>query len=76
MPAKGVPSQLTEEAMVLMSIFAVMHENEVRLERCLQRLEKLLNRRALKREKAGLELPNDGFFASGPVEKKQIVAGF
>lgn len=54
--------------MVLMSILRVVDENDVRFEG-LQRFEKLLNRRSLKGKKAGLELLDDGFFATGAVEK-------
>jgi len=53
--AKGVPREIGEHAMVLMPVLTVVREHDVRLER-FQRLEKALDRLALKRKEAAAKI--------------------
>jgi hypothetical protein len=57
--AKCVPGQIGEEPMILVTVFAIMSEDDIRFEGTLQRFEIFLNQLFLSREETGPETLQD-----------------
>jgi diadenosine tetraphosphate (Ap4A) HIT family hydrolase len=72
---KGVPSQIRDDSMVLVTVFAVVSEYQVRLKHSLQILKRLLNRFTLEREEAAAEIMDDDLRIRNAFEE-QPRAGF
>src|SRR5262245_11114760 len=66
---EGVPGQIREHPMILMTVVAIVCEHEVGAKR-LERFEIRLDASALKREEAALELLDDNSLLLHPVEKR------
>ena len=67
--AKGVPCQFVDHAMVLMPIVAIVRQDDVRVRRCLDRLEVLFDLIAHIRKEAVAKVLHDDLGRAGAAEE-------